>query len=341
MKYEQKLLIITSDERVLSWKTLPIKLAYMERYINKGKNANFSIEVVHQKVIPAITPEGRISHTWLADLFTPYFSKGYDIIGFHFTGEQRLSWNFNLGLRGANPRTQNENEFGDFYFWADENTQREEHNQFMQTCMHELMHEYFQHTGLPDQTHEWHQSDSNIGKRFAELDWSLYQPERFRLKYTVSILQRIKEKWERVAYFTKRLEHPDTLQPLVERKANELIEIMSKKGHRIRVVEGHRSYERQNQLYAQGRTTPGVIVTNARGGESMHNFGVAVDFVFRDYGYEAPKRLWNLLGEEGKKLGFEWGGDWTTFVDKPHFEMTLGYTLLDFQDGKVDYYLFK
>lgn len=127
------------------------------------------------------------------------------------------------------------------------------------------------------------------------------------------------------------------LLPRVERGVEAIISEMKKKGHAVRLVQGFRSYQEQDKLYAQGRTTPGAIVTNAKGGESYHNYGVGADFVFIKEGYNASSQLWATLGEVGKRQGFEWGGEWESFVDKPHFQMTLGYKLKDFQQGKVDY----
>lgn len=108
-------------------------------------------------------------------------------------------------------------------------------------------------------------------------------------------------------------------------------------GMPVRITEGYRSIERQNELYAQGRTAAGNIVTNARGGQSLHNYGVAVDFIFRREGYDATEAQWQLLGAVGKSQGFVWGGDWTSFVDKPHFELTFDYKLSDFQNDKIDW----
>jgi peptidoglycan L-alanyl-D-glutamate endopeptidase CwlK len=116
---------------------------------------------------------------------------------------------------------------------------------------------------------------------------------------------------------------------------------MARLGHPVRPVEGYRSFAEQERLYAQGRTTPGQIVTNARGGESLHQYGCAVDFVFREEGYNATDKLWKTFGRVGMEHGFEWGGNWSYFVDKPHLQMTLGYSLSDFQKGKVDYNKFK
>jgi len=131
------------------------------------------------------------------------------------------------------------------------------------------------------------------------------------------------------------------LKPCVQRGAEAIIAEMKLMGHPVRLVQGYRSIEEQNRLYAQGRTTPGNIVTNAKGGQSFHNYGCAVDFVFIKEGYNASQALWETLGVIGKNQGFEWGGDWVGFTDRPHFEMKLGYTLKDFQNGLVDYNKFK
>src|ERR1043165_556102 len=45
-----------------------------------------------------------------------------------------------------------------------------------------------------------------------------------------------------------------------------------------RFTQTLRTFEEQNALYAQGRTKPGQIVTNAKGGQSYHNYGLAIDF---------------------------------------------------------------
>lgn len=124
------------------------------------------------------------------------------------------------------------------------------------------------------------------------------------------------------------------LLPLVERKALELIRLAQEAGTPIRITEGYRSPERQAELYAQGRTAPGKIVTNAKQCESIHQYGCAFDVVFIKTGYEGN---WDKLGQLGKMLGFTWGGDFKSIKDKPHFEMTMGYRIIDFKNKKVDY----
>ena len=103
---------------------------------------------------------------------------------------------------------------------------------------------------------------------------------------------------------------------------------LRKQGIRIMAVSGLRTFAEQNALYAQGRTKPGNIVTNARGGQSLHNYGLAVDVVpVNSNGqpnWNASEATWQKIGTAGKKLGMEWGGNWTSFKDRPHFQMTGG-----------------
>jgi peptidoglycan LD-endopeptidase CwlK len=89
------------------------------------------------------------------------------------------------------------------------------------------------------------------------------------------------------------------------------------------VTCGFRSYAEQNKLYSYGRTRSGKIVTNAKGGQSKHNFGNAVDFAFID---KDGKISWDLnlfrkLGNIAKRHGLHWGGDWYKFKDFPHIEL--------------------
>lgn len=92
------------------------------------------------------------------------------------------------------------------------------------------------------------------------------------------------------------------------------------------VIELHRSYDRSGELFAQGRTKPGPIVTNAKGGESAHNFGLAADLVLDGYldraGLQPDYRpaSYDLLGELCPKHGLVWGGSWK-FKDRPHVQM--------------------
>ncbi|HAA7218369.1 TPA_asm: N-acetylmuramoyl-L-alanine amidase family protein, partial [Listeria monocytogenes] len=109
-------------------------------------------------------------------------------------------------------------------------------------------------------------------------------------------------------------------------KTRNVIKKMAKEGIYLCVAQGYRSTAEQNALYAQGRTKPGAIVTNAKGGQSNHNFGVAVDLCLytsdgKDVIWESTTSRWKKVVAAMKAEGFEWGGDWKSFKDYPHFEL--------------------
>ena len=66
----------------------------------------------------------------------------------------------------------------------------------------------------------------------------------------------------------------------------------------IDAEQGFRTFALQDALYAQGRTTPGAIVTNAKGGQSPHNYGLAVDVTLL-----TPRGAdWNYAGPDWQRL---------------------------------------
>jgi len=113
-----------------------------------------------------------------------------------------------------------------------------------------------------------------------------------------------------------------SLHPQVQPLARSLVQIAAKHGVEICVISGNRSYEEQNVLFAQGRTTAGKIVTRAQGGWSNHNFGLAFDIgVWENGQYQPESKSYRIVGNLGKAIGLEWGGDWKSIVDEPHFEV--------------------
>jgi len=103
----------------------------------------------------------------------------------------------------------------------------------------------------------------------------------------------------------------------------------SEKEFKPRILYGYRSIQEQNEIYAQGRTKPGKIVTNAKGGQSFHNFGLAIDIYPEIGGYNAN---FNRLGEIAKLFGIEHGD--RGYIDLPHFQYRGGLSLQDVQQGK-------
>ena len=117
----------------------------------------------------------------------------------------------------------------------------------------------------------------------------------------------------------------EDLHPLLQEKIEELKAICKNNGLLIGIGECVRTVKEQDELYAKGRTVPGKVVTNARGStfSSMHQWGVAFDF-YRNDGrgaFDESGDFFAKVGKLGKSIGLEWGGDWKSPVDKPHFQL--------------------
>ena len=121
--------------------------------------------------------------------------------------------------------------------------------------------------------------------------------------------------------------------PSIASQVQKVLDEMASLGHPMMCTDGYRTWAEQNALYAQGRVKPGRIVTNARGGESNHNYACAADCTFVVNGKPTweGNLPWDLYGKTAKKYGFVWGGDWKSFPDRPHIEMTFGYTIPQLQ----------
>lgn len=129
----------------------------------------------------------------------------------------------------------------------------------------------------------------------------------------------------------------EDLHPIVADKCRKFIELCDAQGIDILITSTYRDIESQNELYAQGRTKPGKIVTKAKGGQSFHNWRVAFDFVPLLNGKPAwnDTALFTRCGEIGESVGLEWAGRWVKFRELAHFQYTNGLKLSDFQNGKT------
>jgi len=145
------------------------------------------------------------------------------------------------------------------------------------------------------------------------------------------------------------LERINTAHPVIREELQELyiaINNQLPKGVRLRFSHVYRSNEVQDELYALGRTkiNPkgksknkpfGNIVTNSKGGQSMHNYSLAFDIVilfdtdgngtFETASWKQDEHFAKVVSFF-KKNGYTWGGDWTSFKDNPHFQKDFGYT---------------
>ncbi len=136
-----------------------------------------------------------------------------------------------------------------------------------------------------------------------------------------------------------------TLHPIVRDEVTKIInecDIALTGKAKIRITQALRTFKEQEQLYALGRTKANPIgktakkpmgnkVTNAKAGQSIHNYGFAVDICLI---IDQKVASWNTAKDWDNdqiadwyecvkifaKHGWEWGGNWKTFKDLPHFD---------------------
>jgi peptidoglycan L-alanyl-D-glutamate endopeptidase CwlK len=120
-----------------------------------------------------------------------------------------------------------------------------------------------------------------------------------------------------------------TLHPKAQEAARQFLTRLHNAGINARIISGTRTYAEQDELYAKGRTKPGPKVTNAKGGQSNNNFGIAWDIgIFDNQGAYLPESpLYDRAAEVGLIDGLEWGRDWQSFIDKPHYQLVTGLSI--------------
>ncbi|SFB04953.1 peptidoglycan L-alanyl-D-glutamate endopeptidase CwlK [Lentibacillus halodurans] len=137
---------------------------------------------------------------------------------------------------------------------------------------------------------------------------------------------------------------PENLDPIVAAETEELVEQAAERNIEVVITETVRTIQEQNNLYEQGRSEDGSIVTYAKGGESYHNYGMAVDYALRNHngdiiwdtsydGNNNGESDWFEVADMAKELGFEWGGDWNHFKDYPHLQMDFGLSIEQLKQG--------
>lgn len=137
------------------------------------------------------------------------------------------------------------------------------------------------------------------------------------------------------------------LHPRVQPLAQAFLDACHAQGIDVIFTSTHRDNESQDELYKIGRTVKGQnakpskpmgdMVTNAKGGQSFHNYRVAMDFVPLVHGKAmwADTALFTKCGEIGESVGLEWAGRWVSFKELAHLQFTGGLSLKDFQQGKT------
>lgn len=100
------------------------------------------------------------------------------------------------------------------------------------------------------------------------------------------------------------------IDPTFRERVEELLRRLRADGYDPIVWEGRRSFARAEELQRRGT---GVA-------KSVHCYGLAVDIVDRLRRWNAPAAFWAALGRHAQALGLEWGGSWTSRVDRPHVQ---------------------
>jgi len=129
----------------------------------------------------------------------------------------------------------------------------------------------------------------------------------------------------------------DDLIPPAKERVERFLSLCKDEGIDLLVTSTYRDNESQNALYEQGRTTAGKVVTNAKAGDSWHNWRCAVDVVPMVNGksnWDGLYPIWDQIGQLGEQAGLEWAGRWRTFKELAHFQYTGGLTLTDLKNGK-------
>lgn len=118
-------------------------------------------------------------------------------------------------------------------------------------------------------------------------------------------------------------------------RAKKFLAECTKAGITVLIYCTKRSNAEQDGLYAIGRTIPGKIVTNAKAGQSWHNYGAAFDFVPMVYGKPqwGDKDLYAKCGAIAESVGLEWAGRWRTFKETAHCQYRGGLTLAQARAG--------
>lgn len=159
-------------------------------------------------------------------------------------------------------------------------------------------------------------ADGIIGERTLALLDRLYEPS----KPNFSSSNFVEPAKEKQLVFLSEAEYPEILSrvhPILAEKVVRLIALAKAENYVLIVTQGLRTFEEQNRLFAKRPK-----VTNARGGQSYHNYGIAADVAFVAGGKISwDEKLYKNIGRWASQVGLTWGGNWK-FVDMPHLQLT-------------------
>lgn len=203
-----KLLIVSADRTILSWKTLNAKRKAIIDALNKTQNGTWEVEIRYQDVKPVVT-NSRIDPKWYDTFSHPLFMAGNHFIYIHFSMKQWEELGLDRGIRGAN---QKDTDYvGESYGRGDEKTLRgrTKQNQFIQNVLHEMSHELARTTKTADLTHKYHDATPDISGIFASYDMTKWQPLAQKQLGMIALLQK------KIADLLKK--KPSLVHPVPER----------------------------------------------------------------------------------------------------------------------------
>ncbi len=148
-------------------------------------------------------------------------------------------------------------------------------------------------------------------------------------KFTEAAANKFYDEYETIrskidTFDTRTERHIQTLALKAQTEARQFMVRLIDANINAKIISGTRTYEEQNKLFRQGRFgNSGPIVTKARGGRSNHNFGIAWDIgIFTSSGgYSTKASDYIAASKFGKNPTLEWGGDWSSFPDAPHYQL--------------------
>lgn len=138
-----------------------------------------------------------------------------------------------------------------------------------------------------------------------------------------------------------------TLLPVAQVACRKFLLADPKDQYIIKILSGTRTYAEQAALFNQR-----PVVTRAPAGYSNHNFGIAWDigiFVRGEYYDGSDRDPARARAEEQAYINqrlvtrlsvpeIEWGGDWSSIVDRPHYQLRTGRSVTEirqwFEQGK-------
>lgn len=304
-----------------------VDIAKMQLQSNALTIERYDAETIKIKDLPIEKGnDGKVRPSWVwfkKNLTEKAVAQGYNQVVFHMSKKERARFKISESLGGT--YMADKDNVIEFWMCADKGAKAKHYkgkSEFWRIFLHESAHgsERFLIGPTSQLVHHYDYVLHDIHNIYTLFDWSKWTALFDTLEGLTGVRDALAA---------------GQLLPAVARKAEALKKACKNKGIEIKITGGFRTCEAQNALYAQGRTTGGAIVTNARCGESLHNYGVAFDICFNTKTpYVGP---WVEVAKMGEALGLEWGGRWVSFPDRPHFQFVAGYTLKEFQTGKVDY----